>query len=65
MNIPGFTAEGSLRRNEESIRYTKRFITSGLRVIQQQVEGPVRDCACCIATDNYACCARCVDWILS
>jgi hypothetical protein len=68
MNIPKFTAASSLRYDKESFRYVEQFITNDVGVILQDrgpARGPVGDCLCCIATDSYACCARCVDWILS
>ena len=62
MDIPGFTAESSFRRGDESYRIAKRYTATRMKLIQQ--EGPLRDCACCIGSDSYGCCARCAEWIL-
>jgi hypothetical protein len=64
MSIPKFTAESSLLQSNETFSHIEQFRIVDLGVIPQD-SGPVGDCLCCIGSNSYDCCARCVDWILS
>ena len=66
-SLPGFRAAASL--DEAKIHYQisgKSDLVRNRSIIPQlRPSGSgLRDCACCIATDSYSCCASCVQSIL-
>jgi hypothetical protein len=70
MNMPGFMAEASLYKSLNRYSATTMEAQKSASIYPQSPpiyplsDSPISDCVCCILSDSYSCCARCVNYIL-